>query len=189
MGSILVLSYVGGAPPQLFLPSPGQALLGWLMALAVLGGPLALVLASWHRRHGRWWFALSQWNTGAFWMTLVGALVAAAGMFALVGVVPAWQSAWSEWYLGVFTANTGADLTPLAWLQAQQQQYAFALQISAGAVFLLGATGVIVGQSRLARKMQLYRRTGPDDWLVSSSNASGVGTSQSGSRLTHPLSE
>jgi hypothetical protein len=170
MGAIL--AYVGDPPPQPFIPSPGESLLGWMMGLAVFAGPLVLVLASWHHRHGHWWYVLSQWNTGAFWMTIVGAAVAAVGMFGLVGAVPAWQSQWTSWYLATVTTNAGSDLTPLTWLQALQQQYAFTLQVATGVIFLLGATGVVVGQSRLARKMAVYRRQGPDDWLVSSSHIS-----------------
>lgn len=163
----MILGLVGAPPPSLFVPSLGEALLGWIMGVLVLFGPFVLVLASWQRRHGRWWYLFTQWNTSAFWMLVIGSGVAALGMFGLLGMIPAWQNNWADWYLGIITTNQGADPTVLDWLKSLQAQYAFGLQVTASILFLLGATGVVIGQSRLARKMAFFQRQGTDDWLVS----------------------
>jgi hypothetical protein len=180
----LISALTGAAPPQLFVPSLGDALLGWVMGVLVLAGPFALVLASWQRRHGRWWYLFTQWDTLAFWMLVVGSIVAAVGMFGLLGVVPAWQMAWNAWYLGVITSNPGADPAIFTWLQGMQQQYSFALQVTASIIFLLGAATVAVGQSRLARKMAFFQREGSDDWLVSPAETPAPATTR---RATRPL--
>lgn len=184
MHAQLIIALTGTAPPQLFVPSLGDALLGWVMGLLVLGGPFALVLASWQRRHGRWWYLFTQWDTTAFWMLTLGSIVAAVGMFGLLGVVPAWQTAWNTWYLGIITGNPGTDTTVFTWLQGIQAQYAFALQVTASIVFLLGAAAVAIGQSRLARKMAFFQRAGSDDWLVSPAETPTPATTR---RPTHPI--
>ena len=184
MASTMIMGLAGSAPPQLFLPSFTDAILGWIMALMVLLGPLLLVLTSWQRRHGRWWYLFSQWNTLAFWLLLSGSLMGALGMFGLIGAVPAWQANWNAWYLDLFRANPTADSNLLTWLQTGQQQYAFALQVTASIVFLLGAAAIAVGQSRMARKMPFFQRAGSDDWLVSPAEAPTPATSHN---PHHPL--
>ncbi len=180
------VALIGASPPQLFVPSLLDALLGWVMGLLVLFGPFGLVLASWQRRHGRWWYAFTQWNTMAFWMLLGGSVIAAVGMFGLLGMIPAWQNAWNDWYLTIITNNPGADMTVLTWVKTTQEQYAFALQVTSSIVFLLGATGVVIAQSRLARKMAFFQRAGSDDWLISPAEAPANGSAR---RVTRPLVE
>ncbi len=184
MVGTMILGLVGDTPPQLFLPSFTDAILGWLMALVVLVGPLLLVLSSWQRRHGRWWYVFSQWNSLAFWLLLGGSLVGALGMFGLIGAVPAWQANWNMWYLAIVRANPTADANVLTWLQSGQQQFAFALQVTSSIVFLLGAAGIAIGQSRMARKMTFFQRAGSDDWLVSPAEAPSPATARN---PTHPL--
>lgn len=164
---IILAAIIGAPPPDLFWPSFTQAILGWVMGVLILGGPAALGIASWQRRHGRWWHFFAQWNSSAFWMVLIGSFVAAFGMFGLLGMIPAWQNAWNSWYLGIVQSNPSADPNVLTWLQTMQQSYALSLQVTAGIVFLLGAAAVAIGQTRLARRMALFRDRGPDDWLVS----------------------
>jgi hypothetical protein len=183
--NMLIMALTGSPPPELFIPSLGDALLGWLMGVVVLAGPFSLVAASWQRRHGRWWYIFTQWNTLAFWLLALGSIVAALGMFGLLGMIPAWQTTWNAWYLGIVTGNQGsADATVFTWLQGAQQQYAFALQVTASIVFLLGAAAAAIGQSRLARKMTFFQRKGTDDWLVSPAEAP---TPTPVRRPTHPL--
>jgi hypothetical protein len=184
MTTSLLVSLVGDAPPQLAIPSFMDAILGWLMALVVLFGPLLLVLGSWQRRHGRWWYLFSQWNTLAFWLLIGGSLVGALGMFGLIGAVPAWQANWNAWYLALVRANPTADSNVLAWLQGAQQQYAFALQVTSSIIFLLGAAGIAIGQSRMARRMTFFQRAGSDDWLVSPAEEPTTATARN---PTHPL--
>jgi hypothetical protein len=184
MTSAMIMGLVGDAPPQMFIPSFTDAILGWIMAFVVLLGPLLLVLASWQRRHGRWWYLFTQWNSLPFWLLLGGSIVGAIGMFGLIGAVPAWQADWNAWYLSIVRANPTADADVLGWLQNSQQQYAFALQVSASIVFLLGAAAIALGQSRLARKMTFFQRAGSDDWLVSPAEAPSTATARN---PTHPL--
>lgn len=175
-------------PPQPVMPSLADGLIGWMLGLAVLVGPLTLVTISWRRRHGQWWACLTQWNTAAFWMVLLGTLIAAAGIFSLIGVIPAWQTHWNAWYIEVLTSGSGADPAALLWLQTFQSQYAFALQICAASVFLFGAASVVLGQMRLARRLMDFSPAGPDDWLVAPAATEGPMSSQAGRRLTHPIS-
>lgn len=175
-------------PPQPVIPTLTDGLIGWMLGLAVLVGPLALVTLSWRRRHGQWWSCLTQWNTAAFWMVVLGTLVAAVGIMSLIGIIPAWQTHWNAWYIGVLTSNTGADPATLKWLQTFQSQYAFALQICAASVFLLGAASVVIGQMRLAHRITDFRPAGPDDWLVAPGANEAPTSSQAGRRMTHPIS-
>lgn len=177
----------GGMPPQLSLPSFGDAALGWLLGLAVFVGPIAFSIVSWQRKQHRWYAFFSQWHTLAFWMLLLGTSVAAIGMFGLMGVIPAWQTAWSAWYLAVFQQNTNTDLTTLVWNQAAQQQYAFALQITAALIFLGGATLIFLAVQRLARAL-VQSHVGPDDWLTAVGPDSGTSTMPTSRALTHPFS-
>jgi hypothetical protein len=174
---------LAGNPPQMALPSLGDAPIGWLLGIAALLGPLALVIYSWQRKRGQWWAALTQWRTPGFWLLLVGDSCAAIGIFTLMGVIPAWQAHWNAWYIARLTG--GADPQYLAWLQTLQGQYATAWQISAAVIFGLGALALILGQMRLARQMAFTRNEGPDDWLVDAPVIEAPSTSLS--RLTHPL--
>ena len=176
----------GNSPPQLLVPSFGQATLGWLMGVAVLLGPLVLSGLSWRRRRRHWWSLLTQWNTAAFWILLLGSIIAALGMFMLIGAIPSWQSSWNDWYVNVVAQNTSGDRTTLAWNEILQQQYAFALQVSAAIIFLLGAIGVFVGQQRLARKLAEFHE-GPDDWLIAPPEANAPTTPNSRA-INHPFS-
>jgi hypothetical protein len=173
------------APPDLFVPGLGDAFLGWLMGLIVLVGPFALVATSWQRRHGRWWYVFTQWNTTAFWLLTFGSIAAAAGMFSLLGMIPAWQTAWDDWYLLAYPGSQAVDATVYSWLQMTQREYAVALQVTASIIFLLGAAAVAVGQSRLARKMAFFQRQGTEDWLVAPAEAPA--TTAAARRPTHPL--
>ncbi len=180
-----IMALAGSPPPELYLPSLGDALLGWIMGIAIMVGPFALVAASWQRRHGRWWYLFTQWNSLAFWLLVSGSVVAAVGMFSLLGMIPAWQTTWNAWYLSIVTANQGsADANVFTWLQSVEQQYAFALQVTASIVFLLGAAAAAIGQSRLARKMSFFQRKGSDDWLVSPAEEPAPTSLR---RPTHPL--
>ena len=120
-------------------------------------------------------------------MLAVGSAVAAVGMFGLLGMVPAWQNIWNAWYLGVFTSNATSDTTVLTWIQSTQQQYAFAVQVTMSIIFLLGATGVVIGQSRMARKMAFFQRKDTDDWLVAPAETPSPAASLR--RVTRPLSD
>jgi hypothetical protein len=185
MSTTMIMGLVGDAPPQLFIPSFTDAILGWIMAAVVLLGPLALVLGSWQRRHGRWWYMFSQWNTLAFWLLLGGSAAGAIGMFGLIGLIPAWQNVWNAWFLAINRTNPTMGNDVLGWLQGSQQQFAFVLQVTASIIFLLGAAAIAIGQSRMARKMPFYQRAGSDDWLVSPAE---VPSSSSTSRNpTHPI--
>jgi hypothetical protein len=177
---------LAGTPPQLALPSLGDALLGWFLGIAVLLGPLALVVYSWRRKRGQWWAALTQWRTSGFWLLAIGDICAAVGIFALMGIIPAWQAHWNTWYITMLTGGSDADPQYLAWLQTLQGQYAGAWQISAAVIFILGTLAMILGQMRLARQMTLTRNEGPDDWLVDAPIAETPSSSLN--RLAHPLS-
>lgn len=186
LASLSTALITGAPPPQLLVPSFGQATLGWLMGAAVFLGPLVLSGLSWRRRRRHWWALLTQWNTTPFWILLLGAVIAALGMFTLIGIIPSWQSSWNDWFVNVVAQNTTADRTTLAWNEILQQQYAFALQVSAGVTFLLGAAGVYVGQQRLARKLAEFHE-GPDDWLIAPPEANAP-TTPSSRVLNHPFS-
>ncbi|HKD74590.1 MAG TPA: hypothetical protein VKB76_03815 [Ktedonobacterales bacterium] len=185
----IILAITGGPPPQLAIPTPGQATLGWIMALAVFFGPLVLNFVSWRRRRRRWWAFITQWHTIGFWGLFLGAIIAAAGMFTLMGVIPAWQSDWNTWFTNIFVQNNASSADDRAILlmnQTIQQQYAFALQVAAAIVFFVGALSVFLGQQRLARRMMEFHE-GPDDWLVAPPDTEAASTRASRA-LNHPFS-
>jgi hypothetical protein len=165
-------------------------LLGWFLGMALLAGPIALIALNWHRRHGHWWYFFWQWKSLAFWLLWVGSLAAGVGIFALLGIIPAWQDSWTTWYLANLTSfvarNPTADLSALGWIATMQHQYMFALQATASLVFLLGSGAVAVAQARMGRLLATFRRAGPDDWLVAPA-AEEPSPAQSANRLAHPL--
>jgi|GEM_PF-1956194 len=174
------------APPQLTIPSFDQAVLGWLLGLAVLLGPLVLSFMSWQRRKRQWWALLTQWRSLGFWLLLGGTLVAAMGMFGLLGIIPAWQAHWTAWYLDMVRLNPSADLTTLGWNTALQQQYAFALQVSTAIIFLVGLVLIFAGQQRLTRALMEFHG-GPDDWLLTLPEQDST-AAPTGKALNHPYS-
>lgn len=157
---------------MLIIPSLGDAWLGWVTSIAILIGPAIFSVLSWRRRHGHWWYLLRQWKTLGFWLALLGSVVAAMGMFGIMGLIPVWQTRWTDWFEAI-VATPGTDFSSLLWLQDVQRQYASILQISAALVFLVGATALVLGLSRLSRRMAVFR-VGPDEWLVADADADAV---------------
>ena len=168
----IIAAVSGPTPPLLAVPSLGDAWLGWITSIAILLGPTFFSLLSWHRRHGHWWYFLRQWNTLGFWLALIGSIAAASGMFGIMGLIPVWQTRWTDWFVAIVAANPGY-LTTLLWLQDVQREYVAILQLSAAIVFLVGAAGLVLGLSRLSRRMAVFR-VGPDEWLVADADADAV---------------
>lgn len=165
-------------PPGLFIPSLGDAPLGWSIALIVLLGPILFSLFSWQRRRGRWSYFFTQWRSSGFWLLWCGTLVAAGGIFGLVGMAPTWQDRWTDWYI---TATTAAnpDRLGLGWLRHLEREYALILQAATAGIFLFGAAAVLLGLTGLARRMAAFR-SDPDAWLVTSPESQKVPAVQRG---------
>ena len=187
MVTLSLTSITGAVPPQVIIPSFADAPLGWLIGVIVLLGPFAYMVYSWHKRNGRWLSLLSQVNTLSFWLYFTGSIIAAIGLFSLLGIIPAWQGNWESWHLAIVKDNPGADLTIIDWNVALHQQYAAILQICAAIAFVLGGAAIFLAQQRLVRRMSHFRRQGPDDWLVAMPDTGSM-PAQHGNSLTHPLS-
>jgi uncharacterized membrane protein len=176
------------APPALTIPSFGAAFLGWILSIALLLGPFAYMAISWQRRNGSRWSLFSQWRTRAFWGLISGSVMAAIGLFMLVGVIPFWQAQYATWHLNLVQRNPSSNLTVVDWNTAYLQQYIVLLQIGAAASFLSGTVLIGLGQTRLSRRMVRFRQRGPDDWLVASPDT-GRMPIQHGHSLSHPFEQ
>ncbi len=159
-----LLDSMAAHPPVLTIPSLGDAPLGWIMGIVALLGPIVFTVMSWQRRRGHWKYFFAQWRTVGFWLFWCGTVITAGGLFALIGIVPALQDQWNTWYVAAVTA-VGADRVGLEWLNQVQGFYFLSLQFAAGAVFLSGATALLLGLSRLSRRMATFR-VEPDAWLL-----------------------
>lgn len=163
-----ILALVGTAPPSFIMPSLGDGLLGWLLGIIILFGPTFFLGMTWQRRtHNRSSFTTLLRNV-QFWVLLFGSGIAATGIFLLIGAIPAWETAWTNWYLAVVSNNPLTDLSSLNWNQSLHQQYVFMLQITGAILFLLGAATVVISGPRLTRVIAKVQQRGPDDWLLSS---------------------
>jgi predicted lysophospholipase L1 biosynthesis ABC-type transport system permease subunit len=181
---------VGNSPPQLVIPALAKASLGWLLGIMVFIGPIVFMLASYQRRIGQWWALIAQWRTLAFWMLLIGSLVASFGIFALVGIIPTWQGEWSDWHIRMVEQNTSESLRQLiSWNALYQKQFAFMLQFGAASLFLVGAACIALSQTRLTRRMRRIARRGPDDWLLENPETGSYKAPRKGKvLLDHPYS-
>ncbi len=160
------LALISGARPTIAIPSFGAAPFGWILGVILLIGPFFFMVFMWRRRTRLWWALFTQWNALSFWLLIFGSIIAAIGIFILIGVIPAWQNELAQWSLALTSNNPGADLTPLQWIQNLQNQYTFVMQMGAATLFLAGSAAIMVSEPRLARRLTKFSLGGPDDWLL-----------------------
>ncbi len=162
-----LVAQIAPAPPAFGVPALFDAFWGWLAGLVALVLPFALLGRRTHRIFGHWTRLFAQWRRRSWWLLVTGALAWSAGIFILLGALPAWQSRWAAWYTAA-RASAPQDTPAFAWLSQMQGHLAQLLQLAALALIVLGLVALVISMRHIMRNVLVRRPVvaPTSEWLM-----------------------